>query len=882
MADRVVLVDGSALIYRAFFAIPANFSTSGGLPTNAIYGFALMFRKILAGKTPKYGAVIWDAPGGTFREKEFPDYKAQRPKMDDALRTQIPHIHKLVETHDFPSLKLQGYEADDLIGTLTRQARAAGHEVHIISGDKDFAQLIDDGVRMVDTMRDVTFDAEVVRKKWGVRPDQFVDLLALWGDKVDNIPGVPGIGLKGAGQLLEKYDSLEGILEHVEELTGRKKTALTEHRDQALLSQKLATIDCAVPLSATLDDLVLPPVDGEKVNALYRELEFFSLIEGGEQVQERIDASDYVAVDDLGKLLMLLEELPKKEPVSLFAVAEQPGLIHGALVGIALGLGPGKARYIPVLGDTGLGENALNLLRMWLQDPERPKVIHNVRDVWTLFRRHDIELRGATFDVALASFLIDPTKNIPHRMDQVVRQWLHRSLADSKPLIGSGKKERLFREVPVAEVSPWACHIASALSELYPLMKEDLEKAGQSQQMSGHDLPLSRVLGTMQVRGIRVDSDVLLGLQKEFAVRKEAVEERIYELAGRTFNIGSQKQLGAVLFDELGLPVIKRTKTGYSTNAEVLERLESKHPIAPEILRWRSLAKLINTYTQVLRDAVSPVTGRVHATLQQTVGVSGRLISTDPDLQRTPIRTEDGKRIREAFVPQEGWRMISADWSQIELRVMAHVCGDPRLIRAFAKKEDIHSTTAAQIYGVKVKEVTREQRNVGKTVNFATIYGQGATALGQQLGITRKEAVETIERYFTVFSEVKAWKESTVKEAYANGYVETLLGRRRYIPELSSGQWAMRGYGERIATNTPIQGSAADLCKLAMIEIDRRLQGMQTRMLLQIHDELLFESPPDEVDAAVAMIREVMENPHPLSVPLVVDIGVGDSWAAAH
>ena len=882
MAERVVLVDGSALIYRAFFAIPATFSTSQGLPTNAIYGFALMFRKILAGRTPKYGAVIWDAPGGTFREERYPDYKAQRPRMDDALRRQLPWIHKLVETHDFPSLKLQGYEADDLIGTLTKRAVAAGHEVHIISGDKDFAQLINDTVRMVDTMRDVTYDPELVRKKWGVRPEQFVDLLAMWGDKVDNIPGVPGIGQKGAAQLLETYGSLEEILARREELTGRKKTALQAFEEQARLSRELATIDCAVPLDIGWEALQLPVVDEARVNALYRDLEFFSLIEGGQQVQERIDASDYDAVIDLDGVMRLLQELPSKEPVSLFAVAEQPGPVHGALVGLALGFGAQKARYIPLLGEQGLGPPALELLRAWLQDPGRPKVVHAFRDLWTVLKRNDVELRGCVFDPGLASFLIHPTKNAPHRLEQVVRQWLHRGLQDSKPLVGRGKKARPFREVPVAELAPWACHVASAVFELMEPLQADLEREGQAQQLSGHDLPLSVVLGRMQVRGIRVDGEVLRGLQEEFNARKSVVEARIHELAGRAFNIGSPKQLGEVLFDELKLPVIKRTKTGYSTNAEVLERLRTKHPIAPEVLRWRSLAKLVNTYTQVLRDAVSPSTGRVHATLQQTFGVSGRLISTDPDLQRTPIRTEDGKRIREAFIAREGWQIISADWSQIELRVLAHVCGDPRLIRAFANQEDIHSTTAANIYGVPVKDVTPAQRNVGKTVNFATIYGQGATALGQQLGVPRSEAKQTIETYFEVFAEVKAWKEATVQQAYERGFVETLLGRRRYIPELSSGQKSMRGYGERIATNTPIQGSAADLCKLAMLEVERRLAPMKAQMLLQIHDELLFECPPEEVDEAVRIIREVMESPYPLRVPLVVDVGVGDSWAAAH
>jgi len=568
MAHRVVLVDGSSLIYRAFFAIPANFSTSGGLPTNAIYGFALMFRKILAGRTPRFGAVIWDAPGGTFREQRYPDYKAQRPPMDDALRKQLPWIRRLVQVHGFPGLALQGYEADDLIGTLTQRALVQGHEVRIISGDKDFAQLVGDRVRMVDTMRDLTYDPEVVRKKWGVRPDQFVDLLALWGDKVDNIPGVPGIGQKGAAELLLRYGSLQSILEHVDELKGRKQTALLEHRDQALLSQELATIDCAVPLETTWEELELSPVDEEELNACYQELEFFSLIEGRSQVKERIDESDYAAIENLGQLLALMEELGGVERVGLWGVAEQPGAVQGELAGLALGLGPGRARYVPIVGEHGLGQTALGLLRPWLQDPARSKACHNFRDLWTLLVRHGVDLRGCDFDSALASFLVNPGKNIPHRLDQVVRQWLHRSLQESKDITGSGRSLKAFQQLSLETLAPWACHLAAAVAELPGAMAADLDREGQREQMQGHDLPLSVVLGRMQVRGIRVDSAVLEKLQQEFSERKDEVEQRVHELAGHPFNVGSQKQLGAVLFEELELPVIKRTKTGYSTNVE--------------------------------------------------------------------------------------------------------------------------------------------------------------------------------------------------------------------------------------------------------------------------------------------------------------------------
>lgn len=884
--ERVVLIDGSSMIYRAFFAIPSNLQTSKGLPTNAIYGFALMFRKILAGRRPAMGAVVFDPPGPTTRDLKYPAYKAHRPGMPSDLRVQIPWINKVVEAHDFPMLRVEGLEADDVIGTLTRQAVELGHEVHIISADKDFTQLIRDengGVRMIDTMRDITYDAELVRKKWGVKPDKIVDLFALLGDKIDNVPGVPGIGQKGAVELLERYGSLDAILENLDSLKGRPKKALTEHRDQALLSRELVTIDqhCELPMS--IDQLTIPEPHLERVDALYRELEFFSLLSGGEGGPEiDTDGVDYEAISSLEKLRDLLASIGET-PTAVHAIWELPSFITGELVGFAISSEAAEARYVPILGEGGLGDEALALLKEWLEDPARPKVLHNLRDQCTLLMRYGIAIAGVRIDTQLASFLVDPTKNIPHRLDQVAREYLHRPLAMEKTVLGSGKKQRRFAEVPLAELAPWACQLAAAIAEMWPKIETRVQEEEQEKNLHEESIPLAFVLARMQLEGIRVDKEELGRMGVEFEERKAEVEARIYELAGREFNIGSTKQLAEVLFEELKLPVIKRTKTGYSTDAEVLERLAKEHEIARAILRQRALAKLINTYTQVLSDAVNPATGRVHCTFQQTSGASGRLITTDPDLQRTPIRTEDGKRIRAAFIAREGWVLISADWSQIELRVLAHFSGDPLLIEAFRENVDIHRRTASQLFDIAPEEVTPEQRNIGKTVNFATIYGQGATALAQQLEIPRREAKAYIDRYFERYATVREWLDTTIAEAHQLGYVTTLLGRRRYIPELSSRNFTDRAYGERIAANTPIQGSAADLCKLAMLQIDARLseQGMRTKMLLQIHDELLFEAPPEELDAAKTLIRDRMENAFPLDVPLVVDIGHGASWAEA-
>ncbi|MEM7605375.1 MAG: DNA polymerase I [Myxococcota bacterium] len=868
---RLVLVDGTALIYRAFFSIPSSFSTSDGTPTNASYGFALMFRKLLAGKTPDFGAVIFDAPGRTFRDDRFSEYKAQRPPMRGEMRVQIPWIHRIVEAHGYPLMSVPGYEADDVIGTLTKAGREAGHEVFIISGDKDFVQLIDDDVRMVDTVKDVTYDAELVRKKWGVTPARFTDYLALVGDTADNVPGIRGIGPKTAKKLLATYGDLEGVLAAADELKGKQRERLIEFADAGRLSKELVTIDCAVPLELGVDDLALEPAANAPIDALYRELEFYSLL-SGDDAAAAADAREVHVVDIAGAADFVGAAAA---PVAVLPIYDGAPM-DGTLVGAALsGPDPSKVAYLP-LSDSGA--------RGWFLDwceSEAPKVGHDVRDLHCFVLREGRRLHGLVGDSRLASFLIDPTRDIPHRLDQLCRAWLHRTLPELKSLVGSGKKRRSLAELDHVDVAAHAGELVAALAECWPLIESALADEGQETNLQDVSLPMAEVLARMQLSGVIVDVHRLDSLAGEFEARKAEIEAEVAELAGRSFNLGSTKQLGQVLFDELGLPVIKRTKTGYSTAADVLERLANEHPIAQRVIDWRALAKLINTYTRVLREAAGE-DGRVRCTFQQTAGASGRLITTNPDIQRTPIRTGDGKRIREAFLPREGWNMVSADWSQIELRILAHMTGDAALVEAYQRGDDIHRRTAAAIYSITEAEVTPAQRNVGKTINFATIYGQGATALGQSLGIPRAEAKATIERYFAAFSGVRRWLDDTVKRAYDDGFVETILGRRRYIPELQSNNFSDRGYGERIATNTPIQGSGADLCKLAMIRIDARLQSMEACMLLQIHDELVFEAPPSETDALVRLVKHEMEHAYPLRVPLVVDVGVGASWSEAH
>ncbi|MFO0683612.1 MAG: DNA polymerase I [Sandaracinus sp.] len=882
--DKLVLVDGSWLVFRAFFALPATLSTKAGLPTNATFGFATMFRKLFAGRAPDYGAVVFDTPEPTHREIAFPAYKAQRPPMHGDLRSQLPYVDRVVAANHFPILRAPGWEADDVIATLAKRGADAGMEVVIVAGDKDLAQRVGERVRMQDTMRDVTYDAELVRKKWGVPPDKIPDWLALVGDTVDNIPGVPGIGDKGAAALLEKYGSVEGVLASLGELKGKQRAALEAEKDNVLLYKKLATVSCEAAIEVDIDALAITPPDPGELDALYRELEFYSLLTGGGASEKSEDtrsvACEAVHLD--GAVQAWLAAVPAGKPIAIH-VLRGPDTVHGRVPGYALAWEPGKALFVDVRGEGLSGAHAsLGSIAAMLRDPSRPKVVHDVKRLYECVGSEQA-LAGPVLDTMLASYLVDPTKVIPHRLEQVSKEYVQRWLPPLKAIVGSGQSEKKLEDVAAEELAAHAGEHADVVRAVAEVLGPKLDEVGLRSLYEETERPLAGVLARMEIAGIYVDREDLGKLGVELRVRKAEIEQRIYALAGHELNIGSTKQLAEVLFEELKLPVIKKNKTGYSTDAEVLERLAPKHPIAAEVLAHRELAKLINTYTDVLAASISERTGRIHASFQQTTGASGRLISTDPDLQRTPVRTPEGKRIRRAFVAPPGTRMIAADWSQIELRVLAHFSGDARLKEAFEKNLDLHRRTAALLFSVEPEAVTPEQRNVGKTVNFATIYGQGATALGQILGIPRKDAQRYIEQYFEAYAGVRAWLDRTIEEAHAKGYVTTLVGRRRYIPELSMRNDTDRSAGERMAANTPIQGSAADLCKLAMLAIDRRFarEGLRTRMLLQVHDELVFEAPEAEVEAASRIVRECMEKPCPLDVPLVVSIGVGASWGEA-
>jgi DNA polymerase-1 len=721
-----------------------------------------------------------------------------------------------------------------------------------------------------------------------------IDYLALVGDAVDNIPGVAGIGAKGATQLLADHGSLDAMLAQLERdpsvFKGRALKSLTEGVASARLSQQLATIDQHVVLDVVMDDLALAPLEPTELNELYKELEFFSLLVREDAASAKdgsVDEGDgawsiATSADDVRDALKNLHGMTSVVP--LF----DGRAVNGTLVALALSsvdVVEGTPRHATMVV---WHDETAKALVSWLQDDDVKKVLHDAKETWVLLQRQGITLRGVAFDTQLASFLISPSKNLPHELGDVVKDALHKTLREKKAVTGSGQRERALKDLDAPALAAFGAHLVDAVASVAPILTARLLESGLTSHLHDVDLPLSWVLGRMEIAGIAVDDVELAHIGDELRARLADLERTIHGHAGKVFNIHSTKQLADVLFVDLKLPVITKTKSGYSTNAEVLEKLADEHEIARHLLEHRKIDKLLNTYIDVLRAERSSTTGRVHTTFQQTTGVTGRLITTDPDLQRTPVKTADGRRIRSAFVavPRHGapTRIISADWSQIELRLLAHVSNDPLLVDSFTHGVDVHRRTASAIFGVAPDDVTPVQRNMGKTVNFATIYGQGATSLAQILKIPRKEAQRYIDEYFRAYAGVRTWLDRTIEQATVDGYVETLLHRRRYIPELKSHSGMDRGFGERVAANTPIQGSAADICKLAMLRIDARLhdEAPRTRMLLQIHDELVFEAPLDDVERVCAIAKHEMEHVVPLHVPLIADVGVGKSWGEAH
>lgn len=871
--ERCVWIDGTGLVYRAYNALPTTLRTTTGLPTNAVFGFAQMFRRILRGRTPAFGAVVFDAPGGSHRQRLDPSYKAHRPRMPEALKRQLAAIDEVVQAHGFHRLVVPGVEADDVLASLTRASLDAGHEVTVVSGDKDLLQLlVDPRVRVFDPTAEISYHADRARRRIGVPPERLPDYLALVGDPVDGIPGVPGIGKKTAVERLRAHGDLEGVL-RASTGSDRADRLLREHAEQARRCRELALLDHDVPV-APLSTLALEPPTLQALNAVYRRFEFFSMLTAEAPPRGAIqyfvcDTPEMVAA-------AVANECTGGAPVAIQVLQELA--LDSTVAGIALSPREGFALYVPL---RGAGQTVpLHTLTAWLEDPDQPKIAHDAKQALTALAQLGVRLQGVTADTGLASYLLDPTRGLPHRLEQVARRVLKRALQPLRGVLGGGRAQKRFDELTVDRAGAYACHLADAIGGCWRQLEVELEEEDLADLLE-EDLALSTVLSRMELHGIAVDSELLQELGAGFEAERSTVADEVYELAGRPFNIGSPKQLGTVLFDELGLPVLQRTKTGYSTAASVLDRLE--HPIVAAVKRWRTLDVLLHTYTTVLVDSVR-ADGRIHCTFQQTASATGRLITTEPDLQRTPVRSAEFRRVREAFVAPADHVLLSADWSQFELRILAHLTRDPELLSAFRSGADLHTRTAAALFDVPESAVTSEERGIGKTVNFATLYGQGPVALSQQLDIPHREARQYIERFFALYSQVRAWRERTIASAHADGFVTTVTGRRRYLRELSIQTTSDRAYGERLAMNTPVQGSAADLCKAAMRRIADELSAASLRsaLVLQIHDELLLEVPTCEIEQVRPLVERAMREISPLEVPLVVSTGVGLTWADAH
>lgn len=870
--NKLVLIDGNSIAYRAFFALPL-LNNDKGIHTNAIYGFTMMLMRILEEEKPTHMLVAFDAGKTTFRHKTFGEYKGGRQKTPPELSEQFPFIRQLLDAYNIKRYELENYEADDIIGTLSLQAEKDGYEVKVISGDKDLTQLASKSVTVDITRKGITdvdsYTPEFVTEKYGISVDQIIDMKGLMGDSSDNIPGVPGVGEKTAIKLLKEFGTIETLLESIDKVSGKKlKEKLEENKEQAIMSKELATILREAPVEVTVTDTSYEGFDVQKVKDMFKELGFNSLLEKlGEDVseeQEELKDIIYEVLEEIREdhfandnflLVEVLEENYHQADIQGFALVNEKGNF-----------------FIRT-------EDAMksSVFKEFAENEKQKKTVFDAKRAIVSLSWNGIELKGIDFDLIIAAYIVNPSESSADLADIAKKKGYAQVQAD-EAVYGKGAKQK----VPAQDVL--ADHLMRKALALEGLKEDYIQELKNNEQLSLFEeleMPLSLVLAEMEATGIKVDIDRLKEMGDNLSSQLETIEEKIFELAGEKFNINSPKQLGVILFEKLGLPPVKKTKTGYSTSADILEKLADKHEIVEQILHYRQLAKLKSTYIEGLLKVIHTDTNRVHTRFNQALTQTGRLSSTDPNLQNIPIRLEEGRRIREAFVPSEdGWVIFAADYSQIELRVLAHIAKDEKLIEAFKEDHDIHTKTAMDVFHVSDHEVTSNMRRQAKAVNFGIVYGISDYGLSQSLNITRKEAKTFIDRYLESFPGVKEYMDEIVRDAKDKGYVKTLLHRRRYLPEITSSNFNIRSFAERTAMNTPIQGSAADIIKKAMIEMAKRLEkeGLKARLLLQVHDELVFEVPEDEIEVMKKIVPEVMEQAVELEVPLKVDYSYGSTW----
>ncbi len=907
------LIDGSGYIFRAYHAIPDSFRRADGTLVNAVHGFAAMLMKLLGEVQASHMAVIFDAARVNFRNEIYPDYKANRDDPPEDLVPQFALIREATRAFNLAQVEVEGYEADDLIATYCRLARATGARVVVVSSDKDLMQLVGDGVSLLDPMKNRSIGPAEVAEKFGVAPDRVVDVQALAGDSIDNVPGVPGIGIKTAAQLITQFGDLDTLLDRAGEIPQPKRRQnLMEHAEAARLSRRLVALADDAPVPLGLDALAVQPIDVDALTGFLATQGFRTITQ---RAREQFGgnapapapapagapvAADYELVQDEDRLDAWIADATAAGIVAVDTETTSLNAMTARLVGVSLAIAPSRACYIPLAHDPAGGglaleagdarprqipmDRALARLKTLLEDDSVLKVAQNLKYDWLVLVRHGIRIAPAD-DTMLMSYALDGGRH-GHGMDELARRHLDHETIPYSSVCGSGRQQITFDQVPLDKARDYAAEDADVTLRLHGLFRRRLVADRMTEVYETLDRPLPAIVAAMEQTGVKVDRAVLARLSGEFAERLAALEATVHELAGTPFNLGSPKQLGEVLFDRLGLPGGKKGKAGaYSTDVSVLEPLAAQgHDVVARLLDWRQLAKLKSTYTDALIGEIHPETGRVHTSYGLAATNTGRLSSTDPNLQNIPIRTEEGRKIREAFVAEDGWRLVSVDYSQIELRLVAHIAGIEALKQAFRDGVDIHAKTAAEVFGVPLAEMTGELRRQAKAINFGIIYGISAFGLANQLGIAQGEAAAFIKTYLARFGELKAWMDATKKAGHEKGFVTTLWGRKVHLPSIADKNPARRGFAERQAINAPIQGTAADIMKRAMIQVARALprSGLQARMLLQVHDELLFEAPAAEVEETKALVRREMERAAPLDIPLVADAGDGPTWAAAH
>ena len=921
--EKLFLLDAYALIYRAYYAFIKNPRiNSKGLNTSAILGFVNTLEEVLRKENPTHIGIAFDPAGPTFRHEAYQAYKAQREETPEAIRQSVPIIKDIIRAYNIPILEVQGYEADDVIGTLATEAGKKGIPTYMMTPDKDYGQLVGDCVFMYrPKYGDKDFEVmgvNEVKAKFDIEsPLQVIDMLGLMGDTADNIPGCPGVGEKTALKLIAQFGSIENLLAHTDELKGALKKKVEENKEQITFSKFLATIKTDVPITLDMEALKREAPNEEELRRLFEMLEFRTLIDRVLKTEQKAPSSpsaqpdlfglfaqedtgdaknsnltrleslsyDYQLVDNQEEMEDLAQKLLAQNFFSLDTETTGVDPITAELVGMSFSFAENQAFYVPVPANREEALKIVNIFKPAFENPHSLKIGQNIKYDLNVLAHYGVTLQGKMFDTMIAHYVLQP--ELRHGMDYLAEVYLHYETIKIEELIGpKGKKQGNMRDLPPADVYKYACEDADVTLKLKHVLEKELVGNGVEKLFEEIEMPLMPVLAYMERNGVRIDPEALKETSRHFTARMNQIEQEVYQLAGMEFNIASPKQVGEVLFDRLKIvEKAKKTKTGqYVTSEEVLESLKGKHEIVGKILEHRGLKKLLGTYIDALPQLINPATGRIHTSFNQTVTATGRLSSSNPNLQNIPIRNEDGKEIRKAFIPDEGCEFFSADYSQIELRIMAHLSEDPHMIEAFQKGQDIHAATAAKIYKVKLEDVTREQRSKAKTANFGIIYGISVFGLAERLNVDRKEAKELIDGYFENYPKVKAYMDESIRQAREKGYIETIFKRKRYLPDINSKNAVVRGYAERNAINAPIQGSAADIIKVAMIRIYRRFQeeGIRSKMILQVHDELNFSVLPEEKEKVQQIVISEMEAAYKMKAPLRADYGWGQNWLEAH